>query len=460
MNINDLDLVLQKQKEYFNSGVTLDINFRIKMLKKLYVAIEKNEEEIKKALFQDLGKSDFESFLCEIGLVLSEISFMIRNIKKLSKNRKVKTDMAQFPSSGYKKPSPYGNVLIMSPWNYPFLLTIDPIVDAIAAGNTVIVKPSAYSPATSEIIKKILEEIYSEEYVGVITGGRKENAALLDKKFDLIFFTGSSTVGKEVLRKAAEHLTPSILELGGKSPCIVEKSADIKLAARRIVFGKFLNCGQTCVAPDYVWCDKTIKDELVKEIVSQVKIQFSENPLLNKDYGKIINEKHFIRLNELIDHEKVVIGGKSELETLKIEPTVMDNVNFEDKVMEDEIFGPIMPVLTFDTINEVVSILNNKPRPLALYLFSNKKEVIDLITSRCNYGGGCINDVIVHLSTSSLGFGGIGESGMGSYHGEDGFNAFSYNKNILDRKTWLDLPLRYQPYNREKDDKIIRKFFK
>lgn len=460
MNINDLDLVLQKQKEYFNSGVTLDINFRIKMLKKLYIAIEKNEEEIKKALFQDLGKSDFESFLCEIGLVLSEISFMIRNIKKLSKNRKVKTDMAQFPSSGYKKPSPYGNVLIMSPWNYPFLLTIDPIVDAIAAGNTVIVKPSAYSPATSEIIKKILEEIYSEEYVGVITGGRKENAALLDKKFDLIFFTGSSTVGKEVLRKAAEHLTPSILELGGKSPCIVEKSADIKLAARRIVFGKFLNCGQTCVAPDYVWCDKTIKDELVKEIVSQVKIQFSENPLLNKDYGKIINEKHFIRLNELIDQDKVVIGGKSELETLKIEPTVMDNVTFEDKVMEDEIFGPIMPILTFDSIDEVVSILNNKPRPLALYLFSNKKEVIELITSRCNYGGGCINDVIVHLSTSSLGFGGIGESGMGSYHGEDGFNAFSYNKNILDRKTWLDLPLRYQPYNREKDDKIIRKFFK
>ena len=460
MNIKDLDLVLEKQKEYFNSGVTLDIFFRIKMLNKLYDAITKYEEEIKTALFQDLGKSDFESFLCEIGLVLSEISFMIKNIKRLSKKKKVKTDMAQFPSVGYKKPSPYGNVLIMSPWNYPFLLTIDPVVDAIAAGNTVVVKPSAYSPATSEIIKKILEEIYDEEYVAVITGGRKENAALLDKKFDLIFFTGSSTVGKEVLRKAAEHLTPSILELGGKSPCIIEKSANIKLSARRIVFGKFLNCGQTCVAPDYIWCDKSIKEELVKEIIAQVKLQFGENPLENKDYGKIINEKHFIRLNELIEENKVVVGGKSNVETLKIEPTVMDNVTFEDKVMEDEIFGPIMPILNFESIDEVISILNNKPRPLALYLFTNDKKVVEKVTSRCNYGGGCINDVVVHLSTSSLGFGGIGESGMGSYHGEDGFNAFSYNKNILDRKTWLDFPHRYQPYDRKNNAKIIRKFFK
>lgn len=460
MKIHELDEVLVKQKEYFNSGITLDIGFIIKMLKKLYNAIKNNEAKILTALTFDLGKSDFEGYMCEVGLVLSEITYMIKNIKKLSKEKRVSSPLAQIPSKSYKKPSPYGNVLIMSPWNYPFLLTIDPLVDAIAAGNTCIVKPSAYSPKTSEAIEELITSIYSNEYVGVITGGRKENAALLEKKFDLIFFTGSQNVGKEVLRKAAENLTPSILELGGKSPCIVTDRAKIKLAARRIVFGKFLNCGQTCVAPDYILAHESIKEELVEEIVNEVNKQFGTNPLENKDYGKIINEKHFERLKDLINEDKVVVGGKINKETLQIAPTVMNNITYEDKVMEDEIFGPILPILSYNSLDEIVSDLGNKPRPLALYLFTESKEEIKMITSRTNYGGGCINDVVVHLSSSELGFGGVGESGMGSYHGKDGFNAFSYEKNIMNRKTWLDLPLRYQPYDKKKNIKVIKSILK
>lgn len=460
MKIHELDEVLVKQKEYFNSGVTLDIKFRIGMLKKLYNAIKINKEKILNALTLDLGKSDFEGYMCEVGLVLSEITYMIKNIKKLSKEKKVASPMTQFPSVSYKKPSPYGNVLIMSPWNYPFLLTIDPLVDAIAAGNTAIVKPSAYSPKTSEVIEELITSIFSNEYVGIITGGRKENAALLEKKFDLIFFTGSQNVGKEVLRKAAENLTPSILELGGKSPCIVDQTANIKLAARRIVFGKFLNCGQTCVAPDFILAHESIKDELVKEIILEVQKQFSTSPLENKDYGKIVNEKHFDRLSNLIIKEKVVIGGKVNKDTLQIEPTVLDNVSFSDEVMQDEIFGPILPILTFENLDDVIFDLGNKPRPLALYLFTESKEVINKVTSRVNYGGGCINDCVVHLSSSELGFGGVGESGMGAYHGKDGFEAFSYEKNIMNRKTWLDLPLRYQPYNRKKYKKVIESILK
>lgn len=460
MKIDQLDNVLLKQKEYFDSGITLDIKFRIQKLNELHAAIKNNEKEILEALTLDLGKSDYEGYMCEVGLVLQEINYMIKNIKKFSKERRVPSELSQFPCKSYKKPSPYGNVLIMSPWNYPFLLTLDPLVDALAAGNTAIVKPSAYSPNTSNIVEKIIVETFDEEYVAVITGGRKENAALLEKKFDFIFFTGSQGVGKEVLRKAAEHLTPSILELGGKSPCIVEKSADIKLAAKRITFGKFLNCGQTCVAPDYILVQKEVKEELEKEIVYQVKKQFGDNPLENKDYGRIVNEKHFDRLSELIVGEKVIVGGKNNKETLKIEPTVMKDVTYEDKVMEDEIFGPILPILTFDNIDEVITSLSSKQRSLALYLFTSNKETIKKVTSRCNYGGGCINDVVVHLATSHLGFGGVGESGMGTYHGLDGFNAFSYEKNIMDRKTWLDINVRYQPYNRKKNQKLIKKLLK
>lgn len=456
----NIDKILEGQRKYFQSGATFSVNFRIEMLKKLYVTIQKYEKEIEEALTSDLGKSEFEGFMCEVGMVLTEITYMIRHTRKFVKERTVYTPLAQFASRSYKKPSPYGNVLIMSPWNYPFLLTIDPLVDAIAAGNTAIVKPSAYSPATSAVIKKMLEGCFPQEYVAVITGGRKENAALLEKKFDFVFFTGSQNVGKEVLRHTAETLTPAVLELGGKSPCIVDSTAKLKLAAKRIVFGKYLNCGQTCVAPDYILCHKSVKDAFVKEVCAQIRKQYGANPLENPDYGKIINEKHFERLCGLIQEEKTVIGGAVNAKTHQIAPTVMDNVTWDDAVMQEEIFGPIMPILTFESYDEIYNHLANSPKPLALYLFSEDKVTIKEVTTRCQYGGGCINDTIIHLATSEMAFGGIGESGMGGYHGKDGFDAFSHIKSIVDKKTWMDLPMRYQPYNRGIYGKLLKMFLK
>ena len=456
----NIDEILEKQRQFFRSGATLPVSFRIEMLKKLYNTIRKYETEICKALTTDLGKSDFEGFMCEVGLTLTEISYMIRHVRKFAKEHTVWTPLAQFASRSYKKPSPYGNTLIMSPWNYPFLLTIDPLADAIAAGNTAIVKPSAYSPATSAVIDKIITECFDSRYIAVVTGGRKENAALLEKKFDFIFFTGSQNVGKEVLRHTAETLTPAVLELGGKSPCIVDSTAKLKLAAKRIVFGKYLNCGQTCVAPDYILCHRSVKEQFVKEVCSQIQKQYGENPLSNPDYGKIINEKHFDRLCGLIDSDKTVLGGNSDRETLQIAPTVMDNVTWADAVMQEEIFGPIMPILTFDSFDEVYSLLADKPKPLALYLFSESKKQIREVTERCAYGGGCINDTIIHLATSEMGFGGVEESGMGSYHGKEGFDVFSHSKSIVNKKTWMDLPMRYQPYNRSIYGKLLKLFLR
>lgn len=452
--------LLDKQREYYKSGVTVPVDFRIEQLKKLYAAIKKYENEILQALHTDLGKSDYESFMCEIGLVLSEITYMIRHTKKFAKRKTVYTPITNFHAHCFKQPVPYGNTLIMSPWNYPFLLTVDPLADAIAAGNTAIVKPSAYSPATSAIISKIISECFDAEYIAVITGGRAENAALLEQKFDFVFFTGSQAVGKEVLRHTAEHLTPTVLELGGKSPCIVDKSANIALAAKRIVFGKFLNCGQTCVAPDYILCESSVKDKFISEVASQIKIQYGDNPLKNKDYGKIINQKHFERLCGLIDKNKVIIGGETDCGSNRIAPTVMDNVTENDAVMGEEIFGPIMPILTFDDFDKTVDDLKDKDKPLALYLFSSDKGQIKRITTELSYGGGCINDVVVHLSTSEMGFGGVGQSGMGSYHGKDGFDAFSHYKSIMDKKTWLDLPMRYQPYKNKMYEKLLHLFLK
>ncbi len=456
----NIDEILEKQRDFFKTFTTIDVDYRINMLKKLYSSVKKHEDEIADALYLDLGKSKYESFMCEIGLVLSEISYMIKHTRKFAANKSVRTPVTNFASHSYKKASPYGNVLIMSPWNYPFLLTIDPLADAIAAGNTVVVKPSAYSKATSEIIEKIISECFEPEYIAVVTGGRKENSTLLQKKFDLIFFTGSQNVGKEVLRHAAENLTPTVLELGGKSPCIVDASADIKLAARRIVFGKYLNCGQTCVAPDYILCDVSVKDKLIAELRKQVRTQYSDKPFENKDYGKIVNEKHFERLCSLIDRDKLVLGGISKKETLQISPTIMDNVTWEDPVMQEEIFGPILPVLTFENFDEIYNLFAEKPKPLALYLFSEDKNHIETIVENCSFGGGCINDTIIHLATSEMGFGGVGESGMGSYHGKEGFDAFSHTKSIVDKKVWLDLPMRYQPYTNNFYNKLLRFFLK
>lgn len=456
----DIEMILSKQREFFNSGKTMPVSFRIEMLKKLYRAVKDNEDRINEALRADLGKSEFEGFMCEVGLSLTEISYMIRHVKRFSRRKIVYTPIAQFASVSFKKPTPYGNVLIMSPWNYPFLLTIDPLADAIAAGNTAVVKPSAYSPKTSKILEEIITSCFPPEYVSVVTGGRKENAKLLDEKFDMVFFTGSQNVGKEVLRKCAEHLTPAVLELGGKSPCIIDSSAKIKLAAKRIVFGKYLNCGQTCVAPDYILCQNSIKDEFIAEVKKQITKQYGKKPLENADYGKIVNEKHFDRLCGLIDENKVVHGGKSDRNTLQIEPTVMDNVTYDDAVMSEEIFGPVMPIITYDKFDEIFRLMRGKQKPLALYIFSQNKKHIKDVLNRISFGGGCVNDVVIHLATSEMGFGGVGESGMGTYHGKVGFEAFSHTKSIVDKKTFMDLPMRYQPYNRTIYGRLLKMFLK
>lgn len=459
MNQNEIHALVQKQRTHFYSNATLNIDTRIHALKKLQKSIQQHEAEINVALSADLGKSNFEGYMCETGLVLSELSYMLKHIRRFAKDKRVHTPLAQFHSRSFTKPDPYGVVLVMSPWNYPFLLSLDPLIDAIAAGNTVILKPSAYSPATSALVSEIINECFSPEYVAVVTGGRAENTSLLEEHFDYIFFTGSQNVGKEVMKKASVHLTPVTLELGGKSPCIIDKSADLKLAARRIVFGKYLNCGQTCVAPDYICCHSSVHEEFLKEIKKQIQIQFGENPLSNPDYGKIINEKHFNRISALIDNNKIIFGGHTDPEKLQIEPTVMDNVTYDDLVMQEEIFGPVMPVLTYDSLDELILKINSMPHPLALYFFTRDKAAARKITTQCQFGGGCINDTIIHLATSEMPFGGFGESGMGSYHGKEGFHTFSHYKSIVDKKTWLDLPMRYQPYKKQ-NNKLIHFFLK
>ena len=447
MDSSKIKNVVNQQRKFFQTGATLPVKFRIEALKKLKANILANEKEIAAAITADLGKSETEAFMCEIGLVITEISYMLKHVRKFAKDKTVSTPLSNFPAHSFVKSSPYGNVLIMSPWNYPFLLTLDPLVDAISAGNTVVVKSSAYSPATSAAIEKVLQETFSPEYVAVVTGGRAENACLLEQKFDYIFFTGSQAVGKEVLRHAAEFLTPCTLELGGKSPCIIDSSAKIKLAATRLVWGKYLNCGQTCVAPDYVLCHSSVKDQFIKAMAAEIKAQFGQDPLANKDYGKIINQKHFERVSGLINKDKVAVGGRVNAETQQIEPTVMDNVTWEDAVMGEEIFGPVLPVLTFDSYDQIYQTLNDKAKPLAFYLFTENRKLMKEFTSRFNFGGGCINDCIIHLATNNLGFGGCGESGMGAYHGKVGFDTFSTKKSIVNRKTFMDVPLRKQPYS-------------
>lgn len=459
MNELEIKKIVDKQRKFFLSGKTLPVQYRREALKKLKETISKYETQISEALKADLGKSTSEGYMCEIGLVQSEISYMLRHVGSYAREKRVKTPLPQYVSRSFVKPSPYGNVLIMSPWNYPFLLTMEPLADAIAAGNTAVVKPSAYSPNTSRIMGKIISECFAPEYVTVVSGGRAENQCLLNADFNYIFFTGSKTVGKEVMACASKRLIPVTLELGGKSPCIVDSTANIKLAARRIVFGKFTNCGQTCVAPDYILCDSSIKDQLIEELKNQIQTQYGNDPLENKNYGKIINQKHFERLCGLIDEEKTVFGGKVNENTLQIAPTIIDNVSWDDAVMQEEIFGPILPILTYESLESAVETVNSMPSPLALYIFSSDRTAIKYVTARTQFGGGCINDTLIHLATSEMGFGGVGESGMGSYHGKKGFDAFTHYKSIVDKKTFLDLPMRYQPFTKF-NDSLIRFFLK
>ena len=459
MTESEIQKLVSDQRAYFRTGTTLSLSFRRERLELLARLLRTREGEYAGALRTDLGKSPSESYLCEIGMARSEVSYLLRNLAKLSCPRRARTPLAQFPARSFLQPMPLGNTLILSPWNYPLLLTVGPLAAAIAAGDTVILKPSAYSPHTSALLARLIGENFDPRHIGVVTGGREENAALLDQKFDFVFFTGSQNVGREVLRRCAEHLTPAVLELGGKSPCIVDRDADIPLAARRIVFGKFLNCGQTCVAPDYVLCQKDVESDFLREVQKQIRIQFGEEPLKNPDYGNIISRKHFDRLLGLLDPAKTLCGGETEPERLRIAPTVLTGVTAEDPVMGQEIFGPILPVLTCDRFADVTAALKQAKEPLALYLFSGDRDHIRTVTREIPSGGVCLNDVIVHLATEYLPFGGVGQSGMGAYHGKTGFDTFSHLKPVLDRKLWPDLPMRYQPYTKKKD-KAVRQFLK
>lgn len=448
---------LKKQVTFFDENNTRNNGYRKTQLRKLYYAITKYETEIYEALYLDLGKSHTESLMTEVGLVKKSIQYNIKQIDRFFRIKKVKTPITNWPGKSYFRRQPYGKVLIMSPWNYPFLLALEPLIGAIASGNVVTLKPSEFAPNTANIIQKILAETLNSNVCQVVLGDYTVADKLLDEKFDYIFFTGSTEVGKIIMQKAAKHLTPVTLELGGKSPVIVDKSANLKLAAKRIVFGKFLNVGQTCIAPDYLLCDETIKDELLELIKKEIILQYTSDPLNNEAYGKIINQKHLSRLKGLMTKGTTYYGGK--FNDITIEPTIITDVTLADKVMNEEIFGPILPVITFNDIRDVYDIINHNPTPLALYLFTTDSLIKNIIMKNIQFGGGAINDTIVHIANHHYGFGGVGTSGMGSYHGKYTLRTFTYEKSILEKSNWLDVPLRYQPYTKRKS-KFINFFLR
>lgn len=453
------ETLMKKQREFLEMGETLEISFRIRALESLERMLHAYEDRIYAALREDLGKSREEAYMCELGLSLSELRYMKKHVRSFGRNRSVKTPFSQFHAKSFIIQEPYGVVLIMSPWNYPLLLTLEPLIGAIAAGNCCVVKPSAYAPATSRLLFQMLAETFEENYVAVVEGGREENTKLLEQPFDYIFFTGGVKTGKLVMEKASAHLTPVTLELGGKSPCIIDHTANIQLTARRLVFGKYLNCGQTCVAPDYVLAERSIKEELLDCIQKEIIKQYGEYPLRNPAYGKMVNQKHFQRVMGLIDRKKLVYGGEYDEGALQIAPTVLADVTEEDAVMQEEIFGPVLPILTVDSMNDAFAFIKSRPKPLALYLFTGSRKTEEQFLKKLSFGGGCVNDTVIHLATSKMGFGGVGESGMGSYHGRKSFETFSHEKSIVRKYGWLDLPMRYQPYSRIKH-RLVKMFVK
>ena len=454
-----IESTVAAQRAYFAKGETLDVAFRRDALRRLRETILAHEAQINAALQQDLGKSPSESYMCEVGMTLAELSYTLAHVGRWARRHPVLTPLAQFHARSFTVHNPYGVVLIMSPWNYPFMLTMEPLIGALAAGNCALLKPSAYAPATSAVIREIVSACFPQEYVAVIEGGRRENQALLEQRFDYIFFTGGVTVGREVMRKAAEHLTPVSLELGGKSPCVVDSTAKLDLAARRIAFGKLLNCGQTCVAPDYLLIDRRVKDEFIALLKKHIAAMTGGDALRNEKYVHMISRKHYDRVMGLIDPKKVVLGGQGDPDTLRIQPTILSNVTADDAVMQEEIFGPVLPVIAYDSLDEAVDFIRSREHPLALYLFSEDKRTQERFLQSVAFGGGCINDTIIHLATSRMGFGGVGGSGMGSYHGKRSFDTFSHEKSIVSKSTWMDMPVRYMPYSPVKD-KLLRLFLR
>ena len=453
----DIHEIVESEKHFFRTGVTRGVDFRIDMLKKFRKAIIENDELISAALKADLNKQPFESYMCETGLLLEEINFHIKRLKKWSKTRRVKSGIGQLPGKSYVCPEPYGVVLIMAPWNYPVQLCLMPLVGAISAGNCAVVKPSAYAPESSRVISKLIESAFPTGFVTAVEGGRDANKALLDEPFDYIFFTGSVAVGKAVMEAAAKRLTPVTLELGGKSPIIVDETANLPLAARRIAFGKVLNAGQTCVAPDYLMIEKSVEAPFIEEYKKALADFFPDGDM--SGMVRIINDKHFERVCNILDNSgSIAIGGARDAETRFIEPAVLTEVPIDSPAMQQEIFGPVLPVLPYEKLDDCIDFIRSRPKPLALYIFSENKMNQEKVLNSCSFGGGCINDTVIHLASSHMSFGGIGESGMGSYHGKKSFDTFTHYRSVL-KQGKLDVKLRYFPYKsgKEKITRIILK---
>ncbi|MGG7144573.1 aldehyde dehydrogenase [Clostridium nigeriense] len=441
--------IFNSQKNFFYTNKTNDLNFRINTLKKLKLIIKENEEEIMEALYKDLKKSNFESYATEIGIVYDEINLHIKKLKSWAKREKKKTPLIHFPAKSYIYKEPYGVVLIIGPFNYPFQLIIAPLIGAISAGNCAIIKPSENSQKTALLLEKLINNNFDESYISVIDplGGKETVSYLLDLKFDYIFFTGSVRVGKIIMEKASKNLTPVTLELGGKSPCIVDSTANIDLAAKRIVWGKFLNSGQTCVAPDYILVESSIKNKLLKALAKEITSQFGNDIKSSPDFPRVINKNSLNRLKEYLTDGEVYFGGSFYDEDLYLEPTILVNIKDNSKVMEDEIFGPILPIVEYSTLDEAIKFIRLKEKPLALYYFSENKSSIEKVLLNISSGGSTINDTIIHVASSYIPFGGVGTSGIGQYHGKASFETFSHKKSIIKRGTFFELPIRFAPYN-------------
>jgi len=457
--MSNITEIIENQRKYYGTNKTKDIDFRIQKLKQLKKEIKNRENDICNALQKDLGKHPVESYMVEIGMVLDDLGYIIKHVRKWAKKEYHLTPLAQFPSISYQIPESYGVTLVISPWNYPFLLTMQPLIGAISAGNCVVVKPSEFSPNVSDIIKDIIGNVFEKEHVTTILGDKDVCTEILENKFDYIFYTGSTNVGKIVMQHAAKNLTPVTLELGGKSPCIVDKEASLELTAKRIIFGKLLNCGQTCVAPDYILVHKEVKSKFIDYCKMYIEKFLGDNWRDNEEYPKMVNEKHFNRILSLINKDELIYGGESDKENMKIQPTLLDIKDINSRVMQEEIFGPILPIIEYENLHEAINYINSKEKPLALYLFTNNKGIQERVLKEVSFGGGCINDTIIHLACSKLGFGGVGNSGIGEYHGKYSFKTFSHYKSILKKSVLLDLPMRYHPYKKI-NDKLIRMFMK
>lgn len=442
----EIQTVLKAQRDFFASNATKDLGFRKQQLLKLRKMIADNEDAIVEALHKDLRKHEFEAYATEIGFVVVDIDKTLSKLKKWAKPRKVKTPPFHYVASSYVKPEPYGNALIIAPWNYPFQLLLAPLVGAIAAGNTAILKPSEYAMHTANLMADLLNKTFDSQYIKVIEGAVEETQLLLKEKFDFIFFTGSTKVGKIIYKAAAEHLTPVTLELGGKSPCIVDTDTHLDFTAKRILWGKFVNVGQTCIAPDYLLVDRKIKDALVEKMKFYMTKFFGENPQESDSLGRIINDLHFDRLEGYLKDGDIVVGGQTDKGERYIAPTILDNVSLDSPVMQDEIFGPILPIIEYGNLREAIDLIKSRPKPLALYMFSKNNKKIDRVLAETSAGGVTINDTLMHIANGSLPFGGVGESGIGGYHGQHSFDLFSHLKAVLHRSFLVEEPIRYAPY--------------